>query len=176
MFRMMKRVVVGASLLVGLSSAAQAQFLTDAGSPLGAGGGLSGSVINFYGGATGNYVVGLGNAWNHRAGWGDNQSFPGPDGSIVNVNAADFAAVAGVLRNGSSGVATAAAAFGGTPAATALAQAFATLGQAQTAAAAIDAIRAYNAALDALPAGQAVPPVFAVARYTLTYLGARAAR
>ncbi|MBX3132806.1 MAG: hypothetical protein KF689_05405 [Gemmatimonadaceae bacterium] len=49
MLQTMKRVVAGAALLVGISATAQAQFLTDAGSPLGSGGGVSGAVVNYIG-------------------------------------------------------------------------------------------------------------------------------
>lgn len=47
MQKILKKMLVGAGLVAGLTTAAQAQYLTDAGSPLGGGGGASGSVANY---------------------------------------------------------------------------------------------------------------------------------
>lgn len=143
MLQTMKRVLVGAGLMVGLSATAQAQFLTDAGSPLGSGGGLSGAVANFMGSSA----------------------------------AGGSPALAAVVAGGASpqAIASLTTALGGGTAAGALAQALATLGSTPTPQSAVAAIIAFNAAVDAAPAGSP-PPAMDAARQLLISLGAKPAR
>src|SRR5690606_16049998 len=125
------RVAVASFVLLGaVSGAAQAQYLTDAGSPLGAGAGQTGSVAPYVSparpGAIARSVL--------RA-----SSSPNAAGARANLIAA-LGGNAGPLG----------AAMGGSAQATALAQAIAALGPNPGASSVINAIQAYNAYLDAI--------------------------
>ena len=157
MMNTMKRVVAGAGLLVGLSATAQAQYLTDAGSPLGGGGGAVGGVVN-YGG------IALSPTMEARA-------FT-PNGMVI-VGAPTVALLVTVMNSGGAGnVSALATSFGGGAAGQALAEAFGAFGgMTPTAANARAALIAYNAAIDANSGP--VPEALVLARAVLIGFGAK---
>jgi hypothetical protein len=154
--KMISRTIAGLGLVAAFASVGQAQFLTDAGSPMGSGAGVTGSVVSYVGGVNATTV------------------------SLVS----QFVASRGV----NAAVRSAGEALGGNPTALssflsgvtgggALAQALVALGSNPTPAAAVDAIRAFNAAVDG-GAQPGSPAHFALrgAQSVLMMIGARTVR
>lgn len=141
MQKILKQVLIGAGLVAGLTTAAQAQYLTDAGSPLGGGGGASGSVAN--------YMSNLGAASGALGVFYRGSSVANPmGGGAIAVNGAAREGFIQALRGNPAPLT---AALGGGPAAQALAQA---IGATQdnwssiTPTVALAIVDAYNAVVD----------------------------
>ena len=151
--RVVRSSVAAVALVAGGTIVAEAQFLTDAGSPLGGGGGASGSVVNYVGGG------GLSNArFNFLSAFGrsGNGNAPNPaTGGSVSVPQAIADAIR-AAADGTPGAANGlAAALGGSAQAGAAANAFAAFVSSPTPASLIAAITAYNALVEAAPEGDA---------------------
>lgn len=168
------------ALTAAVSTVGVAQ--TDFGSALGAGAGMGGAVapLGLPGGSgpggtaglSGNAVAGLANA---RAAFtnatGGGTSVTNPSGGTVVVPQAAAQALGAVLGGSPTAAQTAAlaTAFGPTPAgqANGLANALAALGANGSFSALVNAVQAYNAAVDALPAGATPSPALLAARQAL---------
>ncbi len=174
---MTNKTLFAAALLAVASSVATAQ--TDFGSPIGAGGGLGGAVaplgvpsVGNMPGSPASASAGLGSARSaFVAATGAGPTVANPAGGTVAVPPAIAQAVGAVLGGGATPaqVNAANAAFGGTPAAAALTQALQTLGGSggMNYSNVSNAVAAYNAAVDALPPGQAPGPGLLAARSVL---------
>ncbi|MBM3885607.1 MAG: hypothetical protein FJ361_07150 [Gemmatimonadetes bacterium] len=160
-----KPMFLAASLLAAAVSSAGAQ--TD--NPVsGSGPSLGGSVAPFgvpAGGFSG--LAGTAGSLSSASG-GLRVTNPGTGGSVV-VPANVAQSIGGVLSGNPSPaqVATATEAFGGTPAAAALVSALAAMGANPTPGTVTAAIQAYNAAVQALPAGGSPSPGLLAARSVL---------
>lgn len=172
-----KQIFAALALVAAASSVAVAQ--SDFGSPLGAGGGLGGSVapLGVPGaagsgtarGLTGPGITGLQNARAAFASAGANgASVRNPAGGNSTVPQGIAQALASVLAgNPNAGQRSAVVSAVGTSNAEALVDAVSALGANQTIANLTRAINAYNAAIDALPAGQAPSPALIGIRQAL---------
>jgi len=143
MQKTLKQMLIGAGLVVGLTTTAQAQFLTDAGSPLGGGGGASGSVAN--------YMSNLGASRAGLSSWLRATSVPNPaaGGAMVNANSAAQTAFWTAITGG--GTAGLVSALGGSPQAQAFANAAGAVGNSfanVTPQLALQLVDAYNALVD----------------------------
>lgn len=171
----------GAAALVAVTTVV-ASAQTDFGSPLGAGAGLGGSVAPFgvpgaagggtARGLTGPGATGLNNARAAFANAGSNGvSVMNPAGGNVNLPQAAAQALGAVLGGTATPaqVTAFANALSGVPAgaATALANALQAFGSSPNGATLSRAIAAYNAAIDALPAGSNPPPALLAVRQAL---------
>lgn len=174
-----KKIFAALALVAASSSLAMAQ--TDFGSPIGAGGGLGGTIAPFVPGLagsgtapglTGNGATGLNNARNAfgNAG-GPNASVVNPAGGNVNVPTNVVQALAGVLGGAPTPaqISTVTNSMAGVPGATssALVTALQTLGATPNYPNLVRAVEAYNAAIDALPAGTNPPPALLAVRSAL---------
>lgn len=147
----MRRLLAAVSLTLAVSTAVEAQFFTDAGSPLGGGGGASGSVANYMraGGmnaARANFLAALQNAS------GAMTATNPATGQPVAVPPATAAAIVAIL-NGTGGAGPLATALGGSAQAGTAAQTFASFVQNPTPATLVGAIVAYNNLVDATEPG-----------------------
>jgi len=161
----LKRTLIATLLLAGASSQGLAQ--TDNPNP-GSGPALGGSVAPA--GVPGTGFAGLAGTAGTFASAAGGLSVPNPStGGEVAVSGNIAQAVGGVLSgNPSAGQrATASEAFGGTSAASALVDALVALGNNPNASTVTAAIQAYNAAVQALPAGQSPGPGLLAARSVL---------
>jgi hypothetical protein len=174
-----KKIFAALALVAASSTVAMAQ--TDFGSPIGAGGGLGGTIAPFVPGLagagtapglTGNGATGLNNARNAfgNAG-GPNVRLVNPAGGNVNVPTNVVQALAGVLSGAPSAnqVSVVTNSMTGVPASTAsaLVTALTSLGATPNFPNLVRAVQAYNAAIDALPAGTEPPPALAAVRQAL---------
>lgn len=158
--KMMSRTIAAVGLAATFATAAQAQFLTDAGSPTGAGAGVTGSIVS--------YVSGVGYSSVSMVA----SQFGSPSTAIPQNIYNGFIAVSGALRGNGAQLTSLLA---GTAGGAALVQGLLALGANPTPQAAVDAIRAFNATLDGpTPApGSAADGALRAARVVLTALGAR---
>lgn len=150
---MLARRLAVVALALAVSTAAEAQFLTDAGSPLGGGGGASGSVANYTraGGmnaARANFLAAIQNAG------GAMTALNPVSGQQVTVPPATANAIVAII-NGTGGAAPLATALGGSPQASTAAQTFVALAQNPTPATLLAAIVAYNNLVDSSEPGDA---------------------
>ena len=174
-----KKIFAALALVAASSTVATAQ--TDFGSPIGAGGGLGGTIAPFVPGLagsgsapglTGNGAAGLNNARNAFANaGGPNLRITNPGGGNINVPTNIVQALAAVLAgtptstqssivsNGLTGVPSAVSAS--------LVTALTALGATPNFPNLVRAVSAYNAAVDALPAGAELPPTLAAIRLAL---------
>ncbi len=174
-----KKIFAALALVAASSTVATAQ--TDFGSPIGAGGGVGGSVAPFVPGLagtgtapglSGNGAAGLNNARNAFANaGGPNASVENPAGGNVSVPTNVVQALAGVLSGSptSTQVSVVTSSMAGVPAASAsaLVTALQTLGGTPNLPNLRNAVAAYNAAIDALPAGTNPPPALIAVRSAL---------
>ena len=162
----MKKLLVAATAVALLSAPAVAQ--TDVGSPIGGGAGLGGSVapLGVPGGAASSFSA-LASEFSNSD--DDGVEVVNPAGGTATLPAAAARAIGALLSgNGTAAdVQTAAAAFGGTPAATALANALQAMGNSLSPETAAAAVNAHNAAVDALPAGANPGPGLMASRQVL---------
>ncbi len=157
----LKKILAALALVAASSSLAMAQ--TDFGSPIGAGAGLGGTVAPFYSGTagsglTGTGVSGLNSARNAFANaTGANVVVTNPAGGNVNVPTNLVQALAAVLGGAPSPAqfSSVVNSLEGVPGnlASALVTALQTLGATPNYPNLVRAVQAYNAAIDALPAG-----------------------
>ena len=173
----LKNVLAAAALVAATSAAAAAQ--TDFGSPIGAGGGLGGAVAPLglpggnNNGAAGNSGVSPAGLANARSAFvnatGGGVTVQNPAGGTVTVPQAAAQALGGVLGGSPTPAQSQAltAALGGGAPATALTNALAAMGSNPSIATVTNAVNAFNAAIDALPAGQAPSPAVLAARQAI---------
>ncbi|HRN53883.1 MAG TPA: hypothetical protein PK788_10330 [Gemmatimonadaceae bacterium] len=157
--KMISRTIAGLGLVAAFASVGQAQYLTDAGSPMGSGAGVTGSVVNFVGGVNAATVSRVSAALSNRG----SSPAAGALNAVGQALAGNPTALSSILSGVTGGGA--------------LAQALAALGNTPSPAAAVDAIRAFNAAVDG-GAQPGSPAYIALqgAQFSLTILGARPAR
>lgn len=175
-----KKIFAALALVAASSSVAMAQ--TDFGSPIGAGSGLGGTVAPFVpglagsgsaAGLTGNGAAGLSTARSAFANAGaSGLSVTNPGGGSVNVPSNVVQALSAVLGGSPSStqVSVVTASMTGVPAgaASALVTALQALGSAPNFPNLTRAVSAYNAAIDALPAGTNPSPALIAVRQALS--------
>lgn len=183
---MTKNIFAAAALIALASSVAVAQ--TDFGSPLGAGGGVGGSIAplgvpggNGPGGTAGNSGVNAGGLNTARgaflAATGGGVTVQNPGGGTVTVPQAAAQALGGVLGgNPNAGQVQALnQAFGGSAAGNALTNALQSFGASPSFNNLVTAIQAYNTAITTLPAGGQPTPALLAARQALAAASGRGA-
>lgn len=167
--------ILGATALVAVTSVVAAAQ-TDFGSPLGAGAGVGGAVAPFgvpgaagagtAGGLSGGGAIGLNNARATFANAGSNGvTVTNPAGGNVNLPQAAAQALGAALGGSASPAQVTALTNAGVPAG--LVTALAALGSNPSMGALTRAITAYNAAIDALPAGATPSPALLAVRQAL---------
>ena len=162
----MKNVLSALALVAALASSAVAQSSEGSG-PGGLGGGLGGSIgLGVPGNTGGSAGGGLGGAGGFLNATG-NVSVNNPAGGTVSISQATAQALGAVLSNSSTAAqrqALAAEIGAGGPA---LVEALVALGSNPSSATLVAAVNAFNAAVDALPAGATPTPALLAARQVL---------
>ena len=159
----MKNVLSALALVAALASSAVAQSSEGSG-PGGLGGGLGGSIGLGVPGNTGGGAGGAAGAFLNASG---SVSVNNPAGDSVSISQATAQALGAVLSSRSTAAQRQALATEIGAGGTALAEALVALGSNPSSATLVAAVNAYNAAVDALPAGATPTPALLAARQVL---------